>query len=121
MEEYKIYDIIDAYLTSSMSDEERNNFIIAIKKDVDLLKEVELNRAASIKIKSDEKQSLVDRFKSEYSPKKETPVIPFSDEKDDSILDFMNAAFAKNMNLLQNDNSSVDWETILKFLEGENE
>ena len=119
MEENKMYNIIDADLSSSLSDEEKETFIDAVKKDVDLLKEVELNRAAAIKIRSEEKQSLVDRFKNEFSQKKEAPIIPFSDERDDKILAFMNAAFSKNINLLENKKSSVDWETILQFLEGE--
>ena len=121
MEENKMYKIIDAYLSSVLSDEEKKNFIDAVKKDVDLLKEVELNRAAAIKIRSEEKKSLVDRLRKEFSPKKGVPIIPFSDERDNRILDYMNAAFVKNINLFENNDSVIDWETILEFLKGDDD
>jgi endonuclease I len=120
MAENKNLNKIDAYLSSSLSDEEKKTFIDAVKKDVDLLKDLELSRAVAIKIRSEEKKRLVDRFKEEYNTKQGAPTIPFSDEKDDRILEYMNAAFV-NTNLSENKNSIIDWETIVQFLEGEDD
>lgn len=127
MKKDDLVEMIDAYLRQTLSDKERSEFIEAIKKDVDQMIELETTRAVSIKTRSDEKKKLVDRFKQDYSSSKSvgnnttSKVIPYTEERDDRILEFMNAAFAKNINILENEESTIDWETIVKFLHGDDD
>ena len=118
-------DLIDLYLKNKLSDEARRAFIEAIKVDVDKMVETEVIRAAAIKTHTDEKLALMNRFNKEYSSTsvdEEGKIIPlFSEERDNAFMKMMNAAFAKNIDLLENDETVIDWDTILKFLEGEDE
>ena len=118
----ELIDMIDLYLRDKLSEKERSRFVEAIKNDVDKMVELEISRAATVKMRNGEKAELINRFKKEYGAKNEAPLIPMYNEKrDNKILEFMNAAFAKNINLLEHYDSVVDWETILEFLEGDDE
>jgi hypothetical protein len=118
---------IESYLTGKISDEKKQLFIEQMKEDVELLKKVEIERGlakGSIDLAKKkelvEKKELKNRFYQKYEDKEKAgKLVQFSKKEDDKImLAYMNAAFAKNEDILANDSGVIEWETIVKFLEG---
>lgn len=121
MRDQKIYDLLDNYLKGQLNDEDRAMFIEKMKVDIDLMIETELERGLYIQTKLEEKMSLTERFSKRYDDRSTTSkgrLIEFSDKKDDKLLEFMNAAYAKNKEFLLSKDSDIDIDMIRKFLEG---
>lgn len=122
MEENKLYELINQYLTGKLTDKEKTEFISKMKADVELMKKVEIERSiAEISIDK-EREKLKDRFTSRYneerSNREELGISGFNQETDNRLIEYMNAAYMKNIDLLANDSEVIDWETIRKFLMG---
>lgn len=123
MKEEDIYFIIENYLTGKLNTEDRSKFISKMKNDVDILKKTEVERGMKELFLKEEKEKLelAQRFTKKYtSAQKSAKLIEFNEKKDNRILDYMNAAYSNNIDLLGNNSEVIDWETIVKFLDGGN-
>ena len=120
MKNEEFIELIDAYLNGKMDDKTRDSFISSLRQDIDKLIDVEINRVAAIQTRAMEKGELAQRFAKKYKPSSfnEAKIIRFDDQQDDKIVELMNAAFAKNINIFENRDTSVNWELIKEFLEG---
>lgn len=124
MKDEKIYDLMDKYLKGQLSDVDRATFIERMKADIELMRNTEQVRSLSKEVIMDEKMSLMDRLAKRYD-EHQTPskgkIIEFSDKKDDRLLEFMNAAYAKNKEFLLSKDSDIDIDMIRKFLAADDE
>lgn len=124
---------IDLYISSGIAKDREKSFREEIKNDIENWVEFETNRAIALKLQNDEKEkeAISNRFKKKYSPLEAEygkVITMFSEEKDDSLIELMNAAFMnsnaphdlKNLKELLA-NKDLDWEMILEFLKGESE
>lgn len=122
---------IDLYIKAGIGKENEKSFREEIKNDIENWVEFETNRAVAIKIQNDEKEAISNRFRKKYSPLESEGgkiITMFSEEKDDSLTELMNAAFMNSnaphdLNNLKEllANKDLDWEMILEFLKGESE
>jgi len=122
MEENTLYALIDRYLTGKLDDDEKEAFISKMKADVELMKKVEIERGITEIIQKEERDSLRERLMSRYteerSSRKEQGIFGFNQDTDNKLIEYMNAAYIKNIDLLADDSDVLDMETLLKFLEG---
>ena len=128
MEDDKLYEIIEQFLSGAMTPEERDAFMQKMRGDTELLKKVEFERAMAYVSAKAERDSiharLMDRYENQEK-KSGSGLHGFTQEKDDKLIEFMNAAFIKNTDILSDDNDSVDidwnelWEWVNKGNKGE--
>ena len=123
MEENKIYKLIEQYLTGRITDEEKQKFISKMKADVELMKQVEIERGIAEILINESRDKLKNRFLTRYTEQQaarhEIGINEFTAKTDDKLIEYMNAAYIKNIDLFANDSDVLNLETLLKFLEGE--
>lgn len=120
MENEKLYELLDNYLKGQLSDDDRATFINKMKEDIDLMIQTELERGLQIEARMSEKMRLTNKFADRYKARltsNKGKLIEFTDQKDDRLLEFMNAAYAKNKEFLLSKDSDIDIDMIRKFLE----